>query len=123
MADLTVPVRGDGVALLYAAVILLVLTWIIFMMRLGVRLWRKALGTDDYYMLVGIVRVHFITVSGGVARLTNHHRFSSLLQLPCVSLAVSMALDNSPRMCRRSPRREGLKYVHETLKDQEMAWN
>jgi hypothetical protein len=71
------------------------------MMRVGVRLWRKALGTDDYYMFVGIVRVQITTASGGTATLTDHHRFSSPLQPPCVSLAVSMALGSSLRICRR----------------------
>jgi hypothetical protein len=37
----TVAVAGDGVALLYCAIILLVLSWITFLMRVGVRLWRK----------------------------------------------------------------------------------
>ena len=54
----TVAVAGDGVALLYCAIVLLVLTWIIFCMRVGVRIWRKAWGMDDNWMLVGVVRVH-----------------------------------------------------------------
>lgn len=51
----TIEVAGDGVALLYGAIILLVLSWVTFTMRSGVRLWRKAFGLDDYFMLVGIV--------------------------------------------------------------------
>ncbi|KAF1925215.1 uncharacterized protein M421DRAFT_424012 [Didymella exigua CBS 183.55] len=51
----TVAVSGDGVALLYAAIILLLLTWITVSIRLGVRVWRKVLGMDDYLMLVGLV--------------------------------------------------------------------
>ncbi|KAF1830719.1 hypothetical protein BDW02DRAFT_88146 [Decorospora gaudefroyi] len=51
----TVEVAGDGVALLYGAIILLVLSWIIFSMRIGVRIWRKAWGMDDYLMFTGIV--------------------------------------------------------------------
>lgn len=51
----TVAVGGDGVALLYAAIILLVLTWITVSMRVCVRLWRKVLGADDYLMIVGLV--------------------------------------------------------------------
>jgi hypothetical protein len=49
----TVEVARDGVALLYCAIILLVLSWIVFSMRVGVRIWRKAWGMDDYLMLVG----------------------------------------------------------------------
>jgi hypothetical protein len=56
----TVAVGGDGVALLYCAIILLVLTWITFFMRVGVRVWRKAFGMDDYFMLVGIVSIHLM---------------------------------------------------------------
>lgn len=51
----TIEVAGDGVALFYGAIILLVLSWVTFTMRAGVRLWRKALGVDDYFMLIGIV--------------------------------------------------------------------
>ena len=58
----TVPVAGDGVALLYCAIILLVLTWVVFSLRVGVRLWRKVFGTDDYLMLVGQVSEHSLAV-------------------------------------------------------------
>ncbi|EDU45539.1 hypothetical protein PtrSN002B_000696 [Pyrenophora tritici-repentis] len=51
----TVDVAGDGVALLYCAIVLLVLSWICFSMRVGVRIWRKAWGMDDYLMLLGII--------------------------------------------------------------------
>jgi hypothetical protein len=51
----TVKVAGDGVMLLYCAIILLVLTWVFFSMRVGVRIWRKAFGMDDYLMFSGIV--------------------------------------------------------------------
>jgi hypothetical protein len=54
----TVEVAGDGVALWYGAVIFLVLSWITFFMRVGVRVWRKAFGMDDIFMLIGIVRAH-----------------------------------------------------------------
>lgn len=54
----TVNVADDGVALLYCAIILLVLTWVFFSMRVGVRVWRKAFGVDDTLMLVGIVSIH-----------------------------------------------------------------
>lgn len=51
----SVAVAGDGVALLYAAIILLVLAWITVSMRVCVRIWRKVLGMDDYLMVVGLV--------------------------------------------------------------------
>ena len=51
----TVAVAGDGVALLYAAIILLTLTWITVFMRVCVRIWRKVLGMDDFLMVVGLV--------------------------------------------------------------------
>ena len=51
----TVEVAGDGVALLYAAIILLTLTWITVSMRVCVRIWRKVLGMDDFLMVVGLV--------------------------------------------------------------------
>lgn len=63
----TVEVAGDGVALLYGAIILLVLSWIIFSMRVAVRMWRKAFGTDDYLMFVGIVRVQSTSQSKGAS--------------------------------------------------------
>lgn len=50
----TVEVAGDGVALLYAAIILLTLTWITVSMRVCVRIWRKVLGMDDFLMVVGL---------------------------------------------------------------------
>ncbi|KAF2642228.1 hypothetical protein P280DRAFT_297048 [Massarina eburnea CBS 473.64] len=51
----TVDVAGDGVPLLYGAIVLLALSWITFLMRVGVRVWRKAWGMDDYFMLLGIL--------------------------------------------------------------------
>lgn len=42
-------------ALLYAAIILLVLTWVTVSMRVCVRIWRKVLGMDDHLMVVGLV--------------------------------------------------------------------
>jgi hypothetical protein len=53
----TIDVNGDGVTLLYGAIVLLVTSWTIFTMRVGVRVWRKAFGMDDYLMSTGIVRV------------------------------------------------------------------
>lgn len=48
-------IAGDGATLFYGAIIFLALSWIFFLMRVGVRVWRKAWGLDDYFMLVGIV--------------------------------------------------------------------
>jgi hypothetical protein len=55
----TVTVARDGVALLYCAIILLVLSWVVFSMRVGVRIWRKAWGMDDYLMFVGTVSAQY----------------------------------------------------------------
>jgi len=55
----TIEVAGDGVALLYGAIVLLVLSWIVFSLRVTVRVWRKAFGLDDYIMLAGIVSLVF----------------------------------------------------------------
>ncbi|KAF1945262.1 hypothetical protein EJ02DRAFT_51235 [Clathrospora elynae] len=52
---LTVDVAGDGVALLYGAIVLLVLSWITFILRVCVRAGRKAWGMDDWFMCIGIV--------------------------------------------------------------------
>lgn len=51
----TVSVAGDGVALLYCAIILLVLSWITVSLRVCVRVWRKVLGMDDFLMMIGLV--------------------------------------------------------------------
>jgi hypothetical protein len=52
---------GDGVALFYASILLVALSWITYITRVGVRIWRKAFGSDDYIMGVGLVRVHQLT--------------------------------------------------------------
>lgn len=59
----TVPVAGDGVVLLYASIILLVLTWITVLLRVCVRIWRRVLGMDDYLMIVGLVRKELALIS------------------------------------------------------------
>jgi len=53
----TVEVAGDGVALYYGAIVLLVLSWVGLPIRVGVRIWRKAWGMDNYFMLKGVVRM------------------------------------------------------------------
>lgn len=52
----TVSPRGDGIALLYTSIVFLALSWLTFTTRIVVRVWRKALGLDDYAMLIGLVR-------------------------------------------------------------------
>ena len=52
----TVDPKGDGIALLYTSIVFLVLSWVTFVARVGVRVWRKALGMDDYAMAIGLVR-------------------------------------------------------------------
>lgn len=46
---------GDGVALFYSSILLLALSWITFLTRISVRVWRKAFGLDDWLMLAGLV--------------------------------------------------------------------
>ncbi|KAH7355116.1 hypothetical protein BKA65DRAFT_395065 [Rhexocercosporidium sp. MPI-PUGE-AT-0058] len=50
----TVDPKGDGIALLYTSIVFLVVAWLTFVARVGVRVWRKALGMDDYVMAVGL---------------------------------------------------------------------
>jgi hypothetical protein len=51
----TVDPKGDGIALLYTSIVFLVVSWLTFVARVCVRVWRKALGVDDYAMAVGLV--------------------------------------------------------------------
>ncbi|RDL30706.1 uncharacterized protein BP5553_10051 [Venustampulla echinocandica] len=46
---------GDGVPLFYASAVLLALSWLTFITRVGVRIWRNALGLDDYSMFIGLL--------------------------------------------------------------------
>jgi hypothetical protein len=48
-------VAGDGVALLWATIAMLSLSWIFAILRLGVRKWRKNIGLDDGLMFAGLV--------------------------------------------------------------------
>ncbi|KAK8029924.1 hypothetical protein PG993_011215 [Apiospora rasikravindrae] len=50
-----VNVVGDGVPLLYLTIILLVLSWLTFVTRVGVRRWIHGFGTDDWLMGGGLV--------------------------------------------------------------------
>ncbi|KAL7939184.1 hypothetical protein V8C35DRAFT_275038 [Trichoderma chlorosporum] len=46
---------GDGVQLLWASIVLLALSWLTFMTRISVRLWRKSSGWDDILMFIGLL--------------------------------------------------------------------
>ncbi|PVI01153.1 hypothetical protein DM02DRAFT_613898 [Periconia macrospinosa] len=86
----TVEVAGDGVALLYGAIILLVLSWIIFSMRIGVRMWRKALGTDDYLMFFGII---LFSVTAALCIVCSHYgsgQFARELPPPTIAKGVKL---------------------------------
>ncbi|KAJ3543983.1 hypothetical protein NM208_g3287 [Fusarium decemcellulare] len=48
-------VAGEGVPLLYVTIIMLALSWIFLLARLGVRKWKNILGLDDWLMCAGIV--------------------------------------------------------------------
>lgn len=48
--------EGDGVILLYVTSVMLALSWIVLIARLGVRRWINASGSDDWLMAGGLVR-------------------------------------------------------------------
>lgn len=48
---------GDGVPLFYTSIVMLALAWPTCIARVGVRVWRKAVGLDDILMFIGLVRV------------------------------------------------------------------
>ena len=109
----TVEVAGDGVALYYDAIILLVLTWVVFSMRVGVRIWRKAFGMDDSLMLIGIVRVHCMHEAAlELANTTSRPSFQS--QPDCASPAATTAPGNSPVIWSLQRYRKEPKYVLST---------
>jgi hypothetical protein len=112
----TVEVARDGVALLYCAVILLVLSWIVFCMRVGVRMWRKAWGMDDYLMFVGTVRVQHHQY--GIRKLIACDRLYSQSQPLFASSVVTMAPDSFPETCQLQQYPKEQKYIypfHESL--------
>lgn len=80
----TTVVAGGGVLLLRSSIIYVVLIWVVFLMRVAVRLSRKAFGLDDYLMSIGVVcglyhpRVKSILLM---------HIFHSVYCLSCVVLA------------------------------------
>ncbi|KAF4960302.1 hypothetical protein FSARC_10499 [Fusarium sarcochroum] len=48
-------VAGDGVSLLYVAIVMLTLSWIFASARLAVRRWKRNLGLDDWLMCAGLI--------------------------------------------------------------------
>ncbi|KAK7964155.1 hypothetical protein PG988_011129 [Apiospora saccharicola] len=50
-----VKVAGEGVPLLYLTIVLLVLSWVTYAVRVGVRRWIKEFGADDWFMGGGLV--------------------------------------------------------------------
>ncbi|KAL3421925.1 hypothetical protein PVAG01_06081 [Phlyctema vagabunda] len=46
---------GDGITLFYASILLMTFSWVIYSTRVGVRIWRKALGVDDLLMFIGLL--------------------------------------------------------------------
>lgn len=53
-AIMTAP-KEDGVVLLYITIMMLTLSWIVLLSRLGVRRWINAFGSDDWLMAIGLV--------------------------------------------------------------------
>lgn len=99
--SIAVPVAGDGVALLYCAFVLLVLTSIIFGLRIGVRVWRKTWGTDDYLMSIGVVGKRFMFQDRGLMCLADYVRGNGCL-VHCLH-----QLRRWPAGCRSAPSDDG----------------
>ncbi|KAH7074726.1 hypothetical protein BKA63DRAFT_320077 [Paraphoma chrysanthemicola] len=86
----TVEVAGDGILLLYGTIVLLVLSWVIFPMRVGVRVWRKAWGMDDTFMFIGIV---LFSVTAGLCIACSHYGSGQFARnLPPLSMAKAIKL-------------------------------
>lgn len=54
-----VKVAGEGVPLLYLTIVFLILSWLTFVVRVGVRRWINAFGSDDWLMAGGLVCPQF----------------------------------------------------------------
>ncbi|KAH7122014.1 hypothetical protein B0J13DRAFT_648138 [Dactylonectria estremocensis] len=48
-------VLAEGVPLLYVTILMLALSWVTVVARLGVRRWKKNLGLDDWLMCAGLI--------------------------------------------------------------------
>ena len=94
----TVAPVGDGVALLYCAIVLLVLSWVTFLLRIGVRVWRKAWGMDDYLMLLGIVSGHSSATNG-----YNRSHMRQLLSSVTASICIVCSFYGSGQFSRDLP--------------------
>ncbi|OKL56914.1 hypothetical protein UA08_07739 [Talaromyces atroroseus] len=46
---------GDGVPLFWTSILMLVISYLAFVPRVGVRIWRKTLGWDDLLMFLGLL--------------------------------------------------------------------
>lgn len=79
---------GDGVALLYTSIVLLTLSWVVFIPRVAVRIWRKALGTDDYVMFCGLVSFQFRVISNLIFRFLSSSNTFQLLYSVTASLCI-----------------------------------
>lgn len=83
---------GDGVELLLASIVLLVLTWLTFVLRMSVRVWRKSFGWDDILMFLGLVRVQLgIGIAYPLPKTQNHSPnalFRQLLFTVTASLCI-----------------------------------
>ncbi|KAK7414011.1 hypothetical protein QQX98_007122 [Neonectria punicea] len=49
------PVAAEGVPLFWLTILVLAISWIIVVARLGVRHWKKNLGLDDWLMVAGLI--------------------------------------------------------------------
>ncbi|QDS71168.1 hypothetical protein FKW77_010094 [Venturia effusa] len=47
--------KADGIALLYTSIVLLGLSWVTFVIRMGLRSWKQILGMDDLAMAIGLL--------------------------------------------------------------------
>ncbi|KAK8079035.1 hypothetical protein PG994_002842 [Apiospora phragmitis] len=50
-----VNVAGEGAPLLYITIVFLVLSWLTFVIRVGVRRWIRGFGTDDWLLGGGLI--------------------------------------------------------------------
>ncbi|KAK6836629.1 hypothetical protein PG987_007124 [Apiospora arundinis] len=55
-------VAGEGVPLLYLTIVFLILSWVTFVTRVGVRRWIDAFGSDDWLMGGGLI-LYTVTAS------------------------------------------------------------
>lgn len=78
--------EGDGTHLFWTSILLLAICWLTFITRVGVRIWRKALGSDDFLMGVGLVRVQAALPSPRTT--TNALMLSQLLFTVTSSLCI-----------------------------------